>query len=92
MTNRPGFLSKGSLSRASIAGAILAVLGIVLFALLWTALSNAGVSAFPRLIIALCVPPGAMAALVGLYILAVPRKNTSKAETTEEVTQASSTQ
>ena len=60
---------KPALSKAAIAGAVLAVFGIVLFAVLWIVLGNAGLSQTPRLFAALCIPPGVIAAIIGVYIL-----------------------
>ena len=55
--------------RVVLSGAALAIIGIVLFAVLWSVL--AGVDSFPRLILSMCVPPTIMAAIVGVYMLVV---------------------
>ncbi len=55
--------------RALIAGAFLAVLGVVIFVLLWAALGSAGVANAPRLFISMCVPPAVIGLVVGLYAL-----------------------
>jgi lipopolysaccharide export LptBFGC system permease protein LptF len=57
------------LGRGLIAGFVLAVVGVGLFALLWQALGDLGFAQFPRLILAMCVPPALIAVLVGAYIL-----------------------
>jgi len=59
------------LSRAAIAGAVLAVLGVGLFILLYVLLSDA--PDLPRLLVSLCVPPAVMAVIVGGYLLATAR-------------------
>lgn len=69
MAENPNPLNTKNLSRATIAGALLAGGGIALFAILWIVLGNAGVDQFARLITALCVPPALMAALMGGYFL-----------------------
>jgi hypothetical protein len=69
MANVPGPLNKQNLSRATIAGTALAVGGIVLFLILYAALGSAGVDSLARVVVALCVPPGLMALLVGGYFL-----------------------
>lgn len=60
------------LKRAAVWGAILAVGGVIFFVALWIGL--AGVDQFQRLIIALCVPPGVIALLVGGYFLLTQRQ------------------
>lgn len=57
------------LTRAVIAGGVLAVGGIGLFALLWIALGSA--SPFARVVLSVCIPPIMMAAGVGVYFLVV---------------------
>ena len=69
MTNSPSPVNKQNLSRATMAGAAMAVGGIILFLILYAALSNAGVDTLPRVLLALCAPPALMAALVGGYFL-----------------------
>jgi hypothetical protein len=68
-----GLMDGKTLSKAGIAGVVLAVVGIILFLVLWFGLGQIGIQQFPRLILALCVPPALMAALVGVYML-VARK------------------
>lgn len=67
MTNTPNPINRNALSRGLIAGAVLAVLGIILFFVLWNALS--GTEQLARLFIALCVPPGIIGVIVGVYAL-----------------------
>jgi hypothetical protein len=65
----PSPVNKQNLSKASVAGIAMAIGGIILFVLLYAALGNAGVDALTRMLVALCVPPALMAALVGGYFL-----------------------
>ena len=77
MANAPGPLNKQSLSKATIAGSIMAVGGIILFLILYAALTKAGADPVQRVVVALCVPPGLMALLVGGYFLLGRRENKS---------------
>lgn len=52
-----------------VAGAVIGVVLILLFALLWLGLGALGVDVFARLIIAVCAPPGITAAFVGTFLL-----------------------
>ncbi len=72
----PGPMNRKGLTRATIAGTVLAVTGIALFAVLWIALGHAGVAVFPRLITSMCVPPLVIALIVGGYAL-ISRANSS---------------
>jgi hypothetical protein len=58
-----------TLRRFLVAGAVLAVGGIILFVLLWLALGGAGVAQFPRLVLSMCIPPAIIALLLGGYFL-----------------------
>lgn len=69
MTPPSNPMNKRTITRAGIVGALLAVLGIGLFMGIWIILGNFGVADFPRLISALCIPPGIIAAIMGIYIL-----------------------
>ena len=60
-------LNKRGLTRASITGVGLAVSGILLFVILWLALSS--LDQFPRLIISVCLPPALIALAVGIFFL-----------------------
>lgn len=71
---------KNQLPQAGIAGVVLAIIGIGLFLAIYFGLQSAGVGDFPRLILALCVPPAAMAALIGIYMIATARKPPSDDE------------
>jgi hypothetical protein len=62
-------LDRKVLSRAGAAGAILGIVGIGLFVLLWVVLGSAGVDTFMRLVIAVCVPPAVLALVMGIYFL-----------------------
>jgi hypothetical protein len=67
MTNTPNPIDRRALSRGLIAGAVLAVFALILFFVLWSALS--GIEQVARLFIALCVPPGIVGVIVGVYAL-----------------------
>jgi hypothetical protein len=62
-------VDKRLISQVSIAGFVLSLIGLGMFALLWIVLGNANVDTFMRLFISICVPPMVMAAVVGAYIL-----------------------
>jgi hypothetical protein len=76
MGEKPDSTIGKNLSRATIAGVVLAVGGILLFIVLWIILGNAGVDPFARLLLSLCIPPALMAALVGGYFLMVQPRGT----------------
>ncbi|MCZ2099622.1 MAG: hypothetical protein LC121_25825 [Anaerolineae bacterium] len=67
--NPPNPVNRRALSRASIFGAILGVAAIILFVVFWVVFGNLGVTQFARLFLALCLPPGIIAAIVGGYVL-----------------------
>jgi lipopolysaccharide export LptBFGC system permease protein LptF len=67
-------LDRQLLSRAGVVGLVLAVLGIGLFVGLWAVLGNAGMDDFPRLVIAVCVPPAVLALAVGVFFLVARRE------------------
>ena len=69
MSNSPSPLNGRNLTRAGIAGAVLAVLGIVLFIVLWVVLGSFQLNAMPRLFASLCIPPAIIAGIMGVYIL-----------------------
>jgi hypothetical protein len=76
MEQSPDPFDRKTISRAGIAGAVLAVLGIALFMGIYIAFGNLGVDPFIRLISALCIPPAVIAAIIGGYMLVVrPRGN-----------------
>lgn len=69
-------------------GALLAVMGVVMFALIWVAMGSAGVANAPRLFTAMCVPPAIIGVLVGLYWLFARKPAATAApppRTTEEI-------
>jgi hypothetical protein len=68
MANSPNPLDT-NLSRPLIIGGVMAAGGIVLFLILYAALTSAGVDALTRVVVALCIPPAIMAVLVGGYFL-----------------------
>ena len=69
MSNSPSPLNGRNLTRAGVAGAVLAVLAIVLFIVLWVILGSFKMDAMPRLFASLCIPPAILAAIMGVYIL-----------------------
>lgn len=74
MSNNP--LNRKSLSRAGVIGGVLAVVGIILFVVLWLALGQTDMDAIARLLIAFCLPPALLALGAGAYMLVVKPKNT----------------
>jgi hypothetical protein len=68
MSNSPNPIDKNMLLRSSAAGVGLSILGIVLFVVLWLALSS--LENAPRLFVAMCVPPLVIAGIVIVYRLA----------------------
>jgi hypothetical protein len=62
------------LSKAGIAGFALALFGIVFFLVLWVVLGQTGMENFPRLILSICLPPAAIALIIGIYMLVVRPK------------------
>ncbi len=69
MDQSPDPLNRSRLTRALLAGAALAVLGITLFIALWAALGSQGVDQTARLLLSLCIPPAVIAAALGGYFL-----------------------
>lgn len=67
--NTPNPVNRRALSRASIFGAVLGVLGIILFVVFWLVFGQLGLTQFARLFLSLCLPPAIIAALVGGYVL-----------------------
>lgn len=63
--------NKNNLAKVGIAGAGLGVGGIILFIVLWGMLGAAELEQFPRLILSLCIPPTAIAGVLGVYMLFV---------------------
>ncbi len=78
MAKEPHPLNKGMLRRANIAGISLAVGGIILFIILWTALGALNVQPFARLMVSLCLPPAIIAGVVGIYILVARPSRTGR--------------
>jgi hypothetical protein len=74
MTNTPSPLNKRSITRASIIGSVMAVGGIILFLILYAAMTSAGADPVQRVVVALCVPPMLMALLMGGYFFFGRRK------------------
>lgn len=69
MSNSPPPMNKNNLTRAGIAGIGLAILGIVLFIVLWVVLGSAQLAAAPRLFASMCIPPAIIAGIIGVYVL-----------------------
>ncbi|GAB4509879.1 MAG: hypothetical protein OHK0046_05660 [Anaerolineae bacterium] len=55
--------------RIVLSGAVLGALGIGAFIGVWILLGSMGVADFPRLVAAICVPPGILMIGIILYIL-----------------------
>jgi nitrate reductase gamma subunit len=66
-------LDSKRLTRATLIGVVLAVLGVVLFLVIYVAMTNAGVAPAPRLFTAMCVPPAVIGIIIGLYALLARR-------------------
>jgi lipopolysaccharide export LptBFGC system permease protein LptF len=78
MKNGGSPLDTQLLKRMSLAGLILAFVGVGLFILVWNLLGRAEVADLPRLFAAMCVPPAGIAAILGIYLLIFqPRKPSS---------------
>ena len=65
----PNPVNRKALSRASIVGAVLGVVGIILFVVLWVVFGQLGMTQIPRILLSLCVPPAILALLIGAYAL-----------------------
>lgn len=76
MSDSPNPTSNRSYYRAGILGALVGILAIVLFLFLWLVLND--VATLPRLVIAVCVPPGVMTIIIGGYILNMQAKKSKK--------------
>lgn len=72
MSETPSPINKSVLSRPTLGVVGLAAFGVVLFIGLWVVLGHVGVEQFARLLVSLCIPPAAIAAMVGIYFLARP--------------------
>jgi hypothetical protein len=62
------------LSRPTMIGIVLVVIGIILFVIVWGILGQTAMQFLPRLALSTCLPPGVIALLAGIYILVVPPK------------------
>jgi hypothetical protein len=69
MSKSPSPLNGRNLTRAGVAGVVLALLAIVLFGVLWVVLGTFKMDAMPKLFVSLCVPPIILAGIMGVYIL-----------------------
>lgn len=67
--SQPPLLERQRLVRASMVGAGLGILGIVLFGGIWIGLEALEVDVLPRVLVALCVPPLVMGGLMAGYLL-----------------------
>jgi lipopolysaccharide export LptBFGC system permease protein LptF len=63
------------LSRFLIGGAVLAIVGILSFVLLWVVFGAMGVANAPRLFVSMCIPPVIIGVIVGVYALIQSGKN-----------------
>ncbi len=66
--------NRKSLSRAGIVGAVLGVVGILLFLGFWVVLGQAGTAQAPRLFLSLCIPPALIGIGMLLYVLVSRRR------------------
>lgn len=66
---QPNQVDSKTISRAGIAGAVLGVLGISFFILLWIVLGSWGVDNLVRIILSVCLPPIFLSLLVGAYAM-----------------------
>lgn len=69
MSEKQNPFDSSTVRRMVIAGAVLAVGGIILFVVLWLGLGSAGIQQFPRLILSMCIPPAIIALVLGGYFL-----------------------
>ena len=69
MGQTPGPIDPQRLWRAQIYVVILAILGIAIFIGVWVGLGDMGVSPFPRLFAAMCIPPAVISLIVGVFFL-----------------------
>jgi hypothetical protein len=67
--NQPSPQPSGSLRTPLLVGGGVAILGVVLFVIIYFAMEGAGAAPAARLFTALCVPPALIAVSIGLYIL-----------------------
>ena len=76
MTQPSSPINKSSMTKASVIGSVMAVGGIILFVILYTALRNSGADPVQRVVVALCIPPILMGVLVGGYFWFMQRGKT----------------
>ncbi|MCA9903880.1 MAG: hypothetical protein KC547_08490 [Anaerolineae bacterium] len=66
---QPPESKSGGLLRAQLVVIVLVLFAIGAFIGLWNMLGSAGFEDFPRLILSMCLPPAAIAILIGIYVL-----------------------
>ena len=71
MNETPDPINKRSLTRASVAGAIIGASAVITFIVLWIILGNWGMDQFARLVISVCIPPALIALIMGAYFLLI---------------------
>ena len=74
MSKSPDPIDKQSLPRIAVVGAVLALLGVALFLIIWVTMGSAGVEQLPRLVVSVCLPPAIIAAILGVYVLVRPNR------------------
>ena len=74
MGEAPDSFDEKTVLRVLGAGIALGALGIGAFVGLWIFLGKTGVADFPRLIASFCLPPAFIAAILGVYMLAMSRR------------------
>ena len=82
MEEAPNSFNKKMLLRTTIAGTVLALVGVAIFGGMWLFLGQIGLDDFPRLLASFCIPPAAITGIIGAYLLLIQPKedNTSESE------------
>lgn len=75
MEEKPNPLNSKLLIRTTIAGLILAFIGVAVFGGMWILLGEIGLDDFPRLVVSFCLPPAAIAGIIGAYMLIIQPKD-----------------
>ena len=63
----PSPVNRQALSRASVAGVVLSIVGIILFVVLWLVFGQVGLEHIPRLLLSLCIPPAIIGVIAVVY-------------------------
>ena len=65
----PPSMNGSTITRAGVAGLVLAGGLIGLFFLIWIVMGELGAADFPRLVAAVCIPPGLISIVIGFYLV-----------------------